>query len=1021
MHHYAHRRRWTGRVAAVALALSAIALLRAPADGQPNDDDTIRNAPYPADELHRAIFYTDFNAWPKTLDPGVSYSSDEAEILGLIVETPLEYHYLRRPYELTPRLVRRVPEPLHVLLYPENADRPEDLPSDATAFELDEMHVAFAVPETTGVNAADYLRASNAFRDLCREYAEGVAEQELGQLEAALEVLNRGRNAARESTAIADVRNAVQAITRLQRGLVEWSDACGYCPPDEALYTVPIELAQRFTRWQLKIKNEPVKREADRAAIDIADANMDTAEIFFRPNLPEMLRQCVGYRYVVDLEVLPGILYQPHPCFARDSDNRFVYHAGWETDIPRYRALARPLCMTPDMNDRRRAQMTREISRNGLWSPDVLEDIEYPTELRGLQQGTRELTAADFVFAIKRWAVESPAHSIIGPMLDGYDEYAQAVRADWRAEWDARARLLPNVDSEDWPWCPMRHDFDCAPLAGVRTLDESRFRLSLTLPYRQILYWLSMPFFAPVPWEAVSFYAQPAFGTSYVAMSTAPVGTSAFMMTQFDEERIMMERNPNYNRRGPNDGTSPPAVVDRNGNGNLDAGERAWDDLNGNGKYDPLDETGRMFEGAYFEDRNLNGRHDDGEVWYETPASHRNIYPLDGDSSDEEGGLLRDAGRRLPLIDGYVLSYEGETLPRWERFLDGWHDRSVVLAGTFDETIEFDTNGVPQLSEAMAARGIELTKMIVMSNRYWAFNMEDPVVGGYTDSARKLRQAISIAFDIEDWIDQFLNGRGMAAHNMTPPGIAGGPSVVRIDGPVFANADDINPVVYDAIPVRIGGAVVGYRPERKSIEIAKQLLAEAGWPDGKDANGQRLEISFHNSWTSDGARSQLLWVKEQFAKLGIFLRLSITDYAEFQRKVDNGEHQFIFWGWNADYPDPENFMFLLYGPNNASPSARHRDRGGPNSSNYDSPEYNALFKRLETMPNGPERLELIREATRIAREDCPWIWGYYAESWSLSHQWCGNNKMNLMTTSRSTFRSVDVDARHRYRKQHASR
>ena len=75
-----------------------------------------------------------------------------------------------------------------------------------------------------------------------------------------------------------------------------------------------------------------------------------------------------------------------------------------------------------------------------------------------------------------------------------------------------------------------------------------------------------------------------------------------------------------------------------------------------------------------------------------------------------------------------------------------------------------------------------------------------------------------------------------------------------------------------------------------------------------------------------------------------------SDYNRFREKIDQGNYQFTMWGWNADYPDPENFLFLLYGPN-----SREKYKG-ENTSNYDNPEFNRLFKKMETMPSGPERL-----------------------------------------------------------------
>ena len=76
------------------------------------------------------------------------------------------------------------------------------------------------------------------------------------------------------------------------------------------------------------------------------------------------------------------------------------------------------------------------------------------------------------------------------------------------------------------------------------------------------------------------------------------------------------------------------------------------------------------------------------------------------------------------------------------------------------------------------------------------------------------------------------------------------------------------------------------------------------------------------------------------------------------------------WGWNADYPDPENFLFLLYGPNG-------RVNGGVNSSNYSNPEFDRLYERMKNMDNGPATACRLFSAWLIWRAAMrPWLWGF---------------------------------------------
>ena len=103
------------------------------------------------------------------------------------------------------------------------------------------------------------------------------------------------------------------------------------------------------------------------------------------------------------------------------------------------------------------------------------------------------------------------------------------------------------------------------------------------------------------------------------------------------------------------------------------------------------------------------------------------------------------------------------------------------------------------------------------------------------------------------------------------------------------------------------------RAQRRSIDDARRLLAEAGYPDGRDArSGKPLVLNYdYGRPATPEVRANLDWMSKQFAKLGIQLEIRATDYNQFQDKVRRGKHQIFTWGWLADYPDAENFLFLL--------------------------------------------------------------------------------------------------------------
>ncbi len=690
-------------VCCVAVSLTMSAILSGCSGGNPNN-------PYRPEEARAPIYYTTFSEPPKHLDPARAYSEDEAVFIGQIYETPFQYHYLKRPYELVPHTAESIPDPAYY--------------------------------------AAD--------------------------------------------------------------GSLLSADA-------------PIE--------------------------EIA-------------------------RVVYEIRIQRGILYQEHPCFATDERGDPVY---------------------ADLTDEDVADI------------DEIKDFE--------RTGTRELTARDYVTGMYRLAdprLSCPIYSTLKNYIIGMEACQEALGAaltEVRSQRKAQAGLSYDV-ARDERTNPILLDYFQYPFEGVELVDDHVLRISLTRPYPQILYWLAMSFFAPVPEEAIRFYSQGPLIKRNITLDQFPVGTGPYRIGTYDRNmEITLVQNEHYR----------------------------------------------------------------GET-----------YPAEGEPDDEPAGLLEDAGKRLPFVDKYVFKLEKESLPRWNKFLQGYYDASGISSDSFDQAIVMDAETGPTLSDFMEERGIQLKTDVQPSIYYLAFNMLDPTIGGYTADKQKLRQALSIALDLEEFIEIFSNGRGLPAHGPLPPGIFG-----SLDG-----RDGLNPFVY------MWDEQAGL-PARRSTEEAKQLLAAAGYPNGRDSEGNPLRISFDNAWTGAGSRTRIRWFTKQFDEIGVSLVNNTTDYSRFQDKVRNANFQMVFWGWNADYPDPENFMFLLYGPNGTATS------GGANHANYDNPEFNELFERMENMTNSPARLDVIRQMTQVAREDAPWMWGYYPVSFSLRHGWVRNAKPNMMARNSLKYRAID--------------
>jgi len=373
------------------------------------------------------------------------------------------------------------------------------------------------------------------------------------------------------------------------------------------------------------------------------------------------------------------------------------------------------------------------------------------------------------------------------------------------------------------------------------------------------------------------------------------------------------------------------------------------------------------------------------------PHFHGEAYPDTGESDDAATGLLDDAGAALPFVDAAHYSLEKESIPRWNKFLQGFYDSSGIGSDSFDQAVQFSSGGDAALTDEMVERGIALSTAIATSMFYMGFNMLDPVVGGESERARLLRRAISIAVDFEEFVSIFLNGRGVAAQGPVPPGIFG-----HVQGEAGMNS-----FVYDWVD---GGM------KRKSIDEARALMEKAGYVDGRDtASGAPLVLYFEALSRGPDDKARLTWMRKQFDKLGVQLVVRATDYNRFREKMLKGTGQIYMWGWNADYPDPENFLFLLYGPNSKV------DAQGENASNYRNKTFDALFRRMKDMRNGGARLAIIEEMLTIARRDAPWAWGFYPKKFELHHEWLHNVKPNLMANNTLKYKRIDPLLRERRR------
>lgn len=342
-------------------------------------------------------------------------------------------------------------------------------------------------------------------------------------------------------------------------------------------------------------------------------------------------------------------------------------------------------------------------------------------------------------------------------------------------------------------------------------------------------------------------------------------------------------------------------------------------------------------------------------VWVRNPTYRTELYPSDGEAGDKEAGLLEDAGKPLPLVDRVVVQIFEESQPQWLSFLSGRLDATGIPKDNYGEAI----GGNKDLTPDLVKKGIRLYKNPGIDVAHTTFNMKDPLLG----KNKLLRQALSIAYDVKPYIELFFNGRAIPAEGPIPPGVSG------------YDPDFKNP----------------YREH--NLAKAKELLAKAGYPDGKGL--PPLEYVTTSNSTS---RQATEFLQKTFAAVGVQLKVTTYSWPEFQAAVKSARGQLWSFAWNADYPDAENFLQLFYSKN-ASP--------GPNDSNYSNPEFDKLYEKSLTLLDGPERTELYRQMARMVAEDCPWIFELHRSIFSLVQPWLKNYKRHAFEHNTAKYLRVD--------------
>lgn len=345
--------------------------------------------------------------------------------------------------------------------------------------------------------------------------------------------------------------------------------------------------------------------------------------------------------------------------------------------------------------------------------------------------------------------------------------------------------------------------------------------------------------------------------------------------------------------------------------------------------------------------------------YIKNPTFREKFFPSEGTEDDKAAGRLESAGKRVPLVEKIEVYIQPEEQTRWLNFQKGNLDHIGIPKDNFGTAV---TPG-KDLSPDMKEKGMVLDISPSLDITYIAFQHDMPLFKN-----KKLRQAMSMAVDKDRENELFYNNTAIPAQSIVPPGIAG-------YMPTYLNP---------------------YRG--RELEKAKAMLAEAGYPEGKGLP----EIVFDHVATSPTTRQMAEFFAKNMEDIGIKVKLNGGSWPELTDRVRKRTTQIYGMAWGADYPDAENFLQLLYGPN-ASP--------GANGSNYSNAEFDELFKRASLMQDTPERTALYEKLNRIAAEEVPLIYGFHRTSYIISQGWLRNYKATEFEWERAQYLDLDLAKR----------
>ena len=357
-------------------------------------------------------------------------------------------------------------------------------------------------------------------------------------------------------------------------------------------------------------------------------------------------------------------------------------------------------------------------------------------------------------------------------------------------------------------------------------------------------------------------------------------------------------------------------------------------------------------------------------VLVKNPNYRKRVWDWASDAAEDQAMVKAMRGKPVPSIDRIEVYPIEEGQASWLAFLSGQHDYLPILPASVSNVAKSEGKLKPEYAQ----QGIRLFPRMKPNVWYTMFNMNDPITGGYTREKIALRRAISLGYPLDEQIRVVFQGDGLAGKGIVPPGVVG--------------HDDKRPRAHVYDPA-----------------LAKALLDRFGYKD-RDGDGYRempdgSPLIIPYVARTSGIERQLaeLWKKSMDA-IGIRLAIETMKTPDMRKAARQGQGKMTREGWNADYPDAENFFQMLISAT-AQP-------GGENYARFQFKDMDERYEKIHAMPGSPARLQLINQMEDIVKFYAPWIAPWHDVQYYLEQPWVMGYKQHPIGHDAWEFMDIDT-------------